>query len=150
MVVEIGQHLPALAVLDSDGRRVGIEELRAGQPAVLFFMRARHCMICMRHARSLAGMGGELTAHKVQPIVVVPGTPDDAAAVRRKLDDAVRVVGSDDVTAHRAVDLGRSMLMQHSGTFLVDAGGTVRYAKTATMPTGGFDRAELLGELTRL
>jgi peroxiredoxin len=150
MVVQIGQPLPALAVLDENGQRVGIEELRAGQPAVLFFMRAHNCMMCMRHTRALAGMHGELTAHKVRPIVVVPGTAANAAAVRRKVDDVVRVVGSDDVTAHRAVELGRSLLMQHSGTFLVGGDGTVRYAKTAAMPTGSFDRAELLGELTRL
>ncbi|MEO8605197.1 MAG: redoxin domain-containing protein [bacterium] len=150
MDVKIGQRLPALVVGDEHGRHIGLEELRGGGPAVLFFMRAGNCMICMRHARTLANMRVELAAHNVLPIVVVPGKAADADAVRRKLGAPVRVVYSDTVTAHRAVGLGTSMLMQHSGTFLLDADGTLRHTRAAAMPTGTFDLGELLDALARL
>lgn len=150
MAVEIGQHLPHLVIRDEHNNRVSVEEMRDGRPVVLFFMRSGTCMVCLRHARTLDGMHGELNAHKVMPIVVVPGAADDAAVVRRKLSSDTRVVSSDEVTTHQAAGLGQSMLLQHSGTFLADTEGVVRHVKTAALPTSSFHRGQLLDAIAQL
>lgn len=90
-------------------------------------------------------MADQLAARDTVALVVVPGSANDAAAVRRLAAGRLTVVSSSG--AHAAVGLGRTMLLQHSGTFLVDASGSVRYAKTATLPTGSFSRAELAAAL---
>lgn len=150
MAVEIGQHLPHLAIRDEHDNRVSVEEMRDGRPVVLFFMRSGTCVVCLRHARTLDGMHDELAARKVMPIVVVPGSAGDAAMVRRRLSGDTRVVSSGDAATYLAAGLGQSMMLQHSGTFLADEGGIVRHAKTATLPTGSFHRGQLLDAIARL
>ena len=126
---------------DDAGAAVTVAGLRGGaRGVVLFFMRAANCAICVRHVRALAAM--RLTDRDVIPVVVVPGGAAEAARVRR-VAGAVRVVSSTAAAAHHAVGLSRTMLLQHSGTLLVDAAGEVRYRLGAARPTGGFDAAAL-------
>ncbi|NUT32281.1 MAG: redoxin domain-containing protein [Hamadaea sp.] len=148
-MLELGRPLPALSVIEKDGRRTDIDVIRAGRPAAVFFMRAHNCMVCLHHVRALREMHDVLGDHKVVPVVVVPGSPGDAARVRRRAD-GLEVVSSDGDAAHRAVDLERRLLVQHSGTFLVDAGGILRYARTGALPTASFHRGELEAALARL
>lgn len=150
MAVRIDQKMPSITVLDSGDRRVSLGELAGGRPTALHFMRAHNCVVCLRHVRALAAMAPQLATKEVVPVVVVPGTAQHAEYVRRRAGAGVRVVSSDAASAHRAADLGRTLLMQHSGTFLVDGGGTVTYARQAAMPTGSFDRAELAAAAGRL
>ena len=133
---------------DATGAVVTVEELRGGARGVaLFFMRAANCAICVRHVRALAAL--RLTDRDVTPVVVVPGGAAEAARVRR-VAGAVRVVSSTGAEAHHAVGLTRTMLLQHSGTLLVDAAGEVRYRLAAALPTGGFDAAALTAAVDRL
>ena len=150
MTVQVDQKMPSITVVDSNNGRVSVEQLAGGRPAVLFFMRAHTCVVCVRHARALSAMAGELAAKQVVPVVVVPGSARQAEHVRRRVGSTVQVVSSDSASAHRDADLGRTLLMQHSGTFLLDGSGTVTYAKQAAMPTGSFDRAELTAAVGRL
>lgn len=147
MVTKVGQRLPMVSVVDEAGRHVDIDTLRDGRAAVLFFMRAATCVMCLRHGRTLAAMADELSAAAVHPIIVVPG---EASRVRRLLGPRVQVVSSVDRGAHESVGLGRTLLMQHSGTLLVGADGMVRYSRLAALPTGSFDKAELVEALARL
>jgi hypothetical protein len=39
--------------------------------------------------------------------------------------------------------------VQHSGTFLISAAGTVRYRRTAAVPLRSLDRKELLAAIAR-
>ncbi|WP_326999812.1 redoxin domain-containing protein [Dactylosporangium sp. NBC_01737] len=126
---------------DATGAEVAVGELRGGTRGVaLYFMRAANCMICVRHVRALAAL--RLTDRDVTPVVVVPGGAAEAARIRR-VAGAVRVVSSTGAEAHQAVGLTRTMLLQHSGTLLVDARGEVRYRLGATLPMGSFDAAAL-------
>jgi hypothetical protein len=125
-----------LTFADEAGRSTSVEDLRGPNRAVaLFFMRAGTCMVCLRHAKSLAA----LDLPEVAAVVVVPGGDGEAARVRRTVGPRVRVVSSRGVAAHRAAGLDRTLLLQHSGTLLVDATGAVRYRLAATLPTGSFD-----------
>jgi hypothetical protein len=99
-------------------------------------MRASTCAVCVKHARTLAGMGAELADRGAHAVVVVPGGAKEASAVAGKVGRGATVVASDPDAAHAGAGLERTLFLQHSGTFLVNAEGVVRYAKTATMPTG--------------
>ncbi|GAB3847001.1 redoxin domain-containing protein [Dactylosporangium cerinum] len=126
---------------DATGAVVTMDDLRGGARGVaLFFMRAANCAICVRHARALAAL--RLTDRDVAPVVVVPGGAAEVARVRRAAGD-VRVVSSTGAEAHHAVGLTRTMLLQHSGTLLVDAAGKVRYRLATALPMGAFDAAAL-------
>ncbi|GAA3218943.1 redoxin domain-containing protein [Dactylosporangium siamense] len=144
MPVETGR----IVFTDATGAVVTTEDLRGGARGVaLFFMRAASCAICVRHARALAAL--RLTDRDVAPVVVVPGGAAEAARVRRAAGD-VRVVSSTGAEAHHAVGLTRTMLLQHSGTLLVDAAGEVRYRLATALPMGAFDAAALTAAVDRL
>lgn len=137
MTVEVDRKLPVeLGFVDAAGGRVSLAGLRGdGRGVALFFMRAGNCMVCVRHARALAGLG--LAERGVRPVVVVPGSDAAAARVRRAVGERVTVVSS--TGAHSAAGLDRTLFLQHSGVLLVDAAGVVRYRLTAALPTGSFD-----------
>jgi peroxiredoxin len=147
MTVETGQRLRAdLSFIDADGRAVGLAQLRGDhQGIVLFFMRQASCLICLRHVRALAAM--RPTEHGIAGVVVVPGAEAGAARVRRVAGAGLTVVSSPGAESHRAVGLSKSLLMQHSGTILLDARDTVRYRLSATLPTGSFDGPALLAAI---
>jgi hypothetical protein len=127
---------------DATGAEITVAGLRGGRRGVaLFFMRAANCMICVRHVRALDAL--RLADRDIAPVVVVPGGADQAARIRR-VAGAVRVVSSTGAEAHHAVGLTRSMLLQHSGTLLVDATGEVRYRLGSTLPMGSFNGPALL------
>ncbi|HTJ32624.1 MAG TPA: hypothetical protein VL738_05290 [Dactylosporangium sp.] len=113
----------------------------------LFFMRAGNCAICLRHVRALAGL--DLPGRGVAVAVVVPGGPAEAERVRR-VAGALPVVSSAGAAAHRSAGLDRTLLVQHSGTVLIDAQGEERYRLAATLPTGSFDAAALTAAVDRL
>lgn len=62
----------------------------------------------------------------------------------------MRVLSSSEGAAHADAGLGRSWMLQASGTYLIDRDGMVRYARTATLPTGGYDARELQAALGSL
>jgi peroxiredoxin len=150
VIAATNQKLPAqLGLHDAAGSPVSVPELRGDARAVaLFFMRAAGCAICLRHARSLAGMN--LAERAVAAAVVVPGTAGEANRVRRSVGSAVTVVHSSGAEAHHAIGLTRTLLLQHSGTLLVDAEGTIRYRLGATLPTSSFDGPALLAAIDQL
>jgi peroxiredoxin len=150
VIVDTDQKLPAeLGFTNAGGRPVSVADLRRGSRAVvLFFMRAASCGICVRHARNLGALG--LAGRGVAAVVVVPGAVAEATRVRRAVGDGVEVVSSSDAQAHHAIGLARTLLIQHSGTVLVDADGYVRYRLGATLPLGSFDGPALLAAVDRL
>ncbi|MEV4141140.1 redoxin family protein [Dactylosporangium sp. NPDC049742] len=127
---------------------ITVAELRDGRRGVaVYFVRAASCAVCLRHVKELAGL--RLADRGVTPVVVVPGEDAQAARVRR-VAGPVRVVASPGAEAHHAAGLPRSMLLQHSGTLLVDAAGEVRYRLATTLPMGSFDAAALTAAVDAL
>jgi len=114
---------------------------------VLFFMRTAGCAVCVRHVRALARL--DLAGRGVAAAVVVPGGEAEAARVRR-IAGGLPVVASPGAAEHRAAGLDRTLLLQHSGTVLIDARGEERYRLVAALPTGSFDAAALTAAIDRL
>jgi len=136
----IGTRMPDLALQTPDGSSTTLRAESAGSRAVVFFMRAASCQICLGHVASL-----ERLAVDAKAIVVVPGDSTAAASVARRAGSGLRVLASGD--AHAAAGLGTFLTIQHSGTFVLDESGTVLAVRTATIPTGSFNAAEVVAAL---
>lgn len=143
---------PDLELVDSTGAAVRLRDYRGRSHVLLYFMRAATCPICARHVRDLAEHAGEYTALGAQILVVVPEGPPAARAWAARQRLPFPVVTGADGSPHEAVGLVRAVFgtMQRSGTVLVDRAGLIRYTKTATMPTAGYDRPAVLRALTAL
>jgi peroxiredoxin len=147
--------LPALSLSDAAGTSIGIDQVLRADRTVMFFLRAATCPVCVGHARRLVSARADGRIH-TDVLLVSPGTAAEAAAVERKLrsrtagdrlPQGVRVLASGD--AHALIGLPKTLLLQHSGTFVVDDARRILYARTAAMPPGAYDEAELLRALAR-
>ena len=136
----IGSLMPDLALEALDGVSTTLRAETAGSRSVVFFMRAATCQICLGHVASL-----ERLALDAKAIVVVPGDAAAAASVARRVGSGVRVLASGD--AHAAAGLGTFLTIQHSGTFVLDETSAVLAVRTATIPTGAFNAAEVVAAL---
>jgi peroxiredoxin len=151
-MLETNTVAPDLALVDATGAPVRLRDHLDRFHVLLYFMRATTCPVCVRHVRDLARHADEYAALGTRILVVVPeGLPTARAwAARQRLPFPV-VTGADG-SAHEAVGLLRAVFgaVQQSGTVVVDRAGLVRYAKAATLPTAGYDRAAVLRTLTVL
>ncbi len=145
--------LPHLTLTDADGTVIHDADLLGPGLTVLYFLRSASCPACLGHARRLAAARREGRVG-VAVVLVTPGGATDAAALRSaltgrstsgRLPEGVRVVASGD--AHALVGLDKTLMLQHSGTLLVDDQRHVRYSRTATVPTGSYREADLLEAL---
>jgi peroxiredoxin len=136
----IGAPMPDLSLEGPDGSSTTLRAETAGSRAVVFFMRAASCQICLAHVAHL-----ERLAVDAKTIVVVPGDAAAAASVAPRVGSGMRVLASGD--AHAAAGLGTFLTIQHSGTFVLDERGAVLSARTATIPTGAFNAAEVVAAL---
>lgn len=139
----VGETMPDIALRRPDGTGAGLRDVVAGRASVVYFMRTSTCPVCHSHVAALvrAAEAGRLPGAGVH--VLVPGDPSDAAEVRRRVPSPAVVVWATG-TGHAEVGLGRFLALQHSGVFLLDAAGGVRYRRSATLPTQSFDLGELL------
>jgi peroxiredoxin len=143
----IGQAIADIPLLAADGSATRLlSEIAGHRRAVLFFMRAADCPVCVAHARVLARLAqaGDLGEAKV--LVIAPGEADAARlAVRRIGSPTVEVRASG--THHAELGLGRFLGVQHSGTFVTTETGKVLSAVTSMLPTGSFSKVKVLAAL---
>jgi peroxiredoxin len=137
----VGTPMPDLALQAPDGSSTTLRAETAGSRSVVLFMRAASCQICLGHVASLERLDVDARA-----VVVVPGDAAGAASVASRVGSGVRVLASGD--AHAAAGLGTFLTIQHSGTFVLDESGTVLAVRTATIPTGAFNAAEVVAALS--
>ena len=130
----VGTTMPDIHLIAADGRESPLASHLSKDGAVVFFMRAASCPICLAHAATALRMteAGELGGAAL--VVITPGDASDAAAVAKRLRTSAWASG----TAHANAGLGSTLLIQHSGTFVLDAAGTVLLAQTSVLPTGNF------------
>jgi len=152
-VPAVGTTMPDVDLVGPDGATTTLHRARSGGPAVVYFLRAAGCPVCVRHARSLVELAGQgRLADGVRVLLVAPGGPAEAAELARRVG---AVGGGADVgvwasgEGHASAGLGSFLSLQHSGTFAVGADGDVRYRRTATLPPQSFSRGELLEVLGR-
>jgi peroxiredoxin len=136
----LGSIMPDIALTEPDGSAHSLRALTSGRRSLVFFMRAATCPICNAHVKAIAALELKDTAI----VVVTPGTARDAASVAAKTTLQVLASGEH---GHAEAGLGRFLGLQHSGTFVLDADGRVLAARTATLPTGAFDKSEVLALL---
>lgn len=142
----VGSTMPDIRLETAEGAEASLFSLVGGHRAVVFFMRASSCPVCLAHAAEAARLRREGQFGSAVLIVVTPGGAAEIATVARRVSgDDVFVVGSG--TGHAEVGLGRFLGLQHSGTFVLDGDGTVLAARTATIPTGAFNAAEVVAAL---
>lgn len=137
-----GETMPIFPLIDPDGRQSTLADAQDGRRAVVLFMRASNCPICVAHGRTMLRMQAAGEFGDARTIFVTPGDAKDATEARRRLGDGTEgVYASGD--HHEDIGLGRFLAIQHSGTFVLDEHGRVLDAVTSTLPTGAFspDRA---------
>jgi peroxiredoxin len=148
-MLAIGSPAPDLTFEDTTGRPVRLSDHR-GRAVLLYFLRSSTCPVCNRHVRDLSAHAAQLAGVRI--LLVVPEDRATAAAWRDRRDVGFPVLVGRGDRPHQRVGLGRRIFgtMQQSGTVLLDAAGTVRYVRAATVPTGGYDRAGLLAAVDAL
>ena len=147
-VPDVGTVMPDLALRDATGRATTLSAVRQGEAAVVFFLRAASCPVCIRHARSLTELADEGRLGNRSVLLVVPGGPAEAAALASRVPSS-RVTTWASGNAHASAGLGSFLSLQHSGTFAVTASGAVVYRRTSVLPTGSFSAKELLAAISR-
>jgi len=147
-VPDIGTVMPDLSLISPDGDRTSLHAVRGGAAAVAYFLRASDCPICQKHARSLAELAESGHLGGASVILIAPGGLDEARAVAAKVPSpAVTAWASG--TGHAAAGMGVFLSIQHSGTFLIAADGTVEYRRTSALPPMSMNRKELLEAIAR-
>jgi peroxiredoxin len=147
-VPDIGTVMPDLTLVSADGNRTSLHAVRGGRATVAYFLRAADCPICLKHARSLAELAEAGNLGGASVILIAPGGAPEAAAVAAKVPWAA-VTAWASGTGHAAAGLGTFLSIQHSGTFLVAADGTIRYRRTSAVPQMSLNRKELLEAVAR-
>lgn len=140
-VPSVGETMPDIPVLRTDGSAASLAALRRGPATVNYFMRTSRCPVCLAHIRRISALVAAGAIASV--VVVVPGSMDEAIEAERRIaDPALTVVASGD--HHADLGLGRFLTLQHSGTFVVAADGRLRSVRSGALPTASFSEREVL------
>lgn len=103
------------------------------------------------YAAQLGRMAGTLRARGIEVLIVGRGSEATARRVRSLLRLPFPVLADPERSAYRAFGLEKvAVLIQRSGTFLVDRDGIVRLARHTTNPYVAMRRDELLAALEDL
>src|SRR5256885_2237328 len=108
----VGSRIADLPLLDTSGSTAALSELISGRPAVLFFMRAADCPVCLAHARALGQLIDSGTLDGVAVLVIAPGGAASARTARGRISSpSIEVRASDE--HHSDVGLGKFLGLQH-------------------------------------
>jgi peroxiredoxin len=144
-----GSTLPDIPLTAPDGSSSTLDAVRAGRPALVLFMRSSTCPVCHAHARDIVRLGRAGGLRGAAFILIAPGDGDDARVARdRQGSDLAEVWASGD--HHADIGLGRFLALQHSGSFVLDADGTILHGQTSTLPMGAFTRADAIAALAEV
>lgn len=108
-------------------------------------------MQCRGHAVQLGRMYEQLQTQDVEVLVIGGGNREDAERLSRTLKLPFPVLADPDRSVYESYGLNKALLLiQRSGTFLIDRQGIVRYIHQVTNPQASVDKAELLREVEQL
>jgi peroxiredoxin len=143
---QIGASAPDFTLATPDGT-ASLGSYRGRQNVVLYFMRTFDCPVCLGHVMRLARTYEQLQGQKTVVLVLGPGYRHEAEALQRKVP--FQVLADPDRAVYQAYGLGKALGIQQSGTFLIDATGTLRYANRATVPLGALKEPALLAAIAQ-
>lgn len=141
-----GATLPDLPLIAPDGAASTLHAARDGRRALVLFMRSSTCPVCHAHVREIVRLAEEGDLRGAAFLLVTPGEADEARTVRERVRSDIAEVWASG-RHHADVGLGTFLTLQHSGSFVLDADGTVRYSRASALPTGSFSRVEALEAL---
>ena len=147
-VPDIGTVMPDLDLVSPNGDRTSLQAVRGRGTSIAYFLRASTCPICLRHARSLAELAESGNLGGATVILIAPGDLDEAREVAAAVPSpAVTAWASG--TGHATAGMSVFLSVQHSGTFLIAADGTIKYRRTSALPPMSLNRKELLEAIAR-
>ena len=149
----VGDVIPAGEVLTETGEAVALNDLVAGKPTVLIFYRGGWCPYCNRHLSALAEVAPKLEEAGFQLLAISPDKPEKLRAkpdlgklpytllsdsnmdlcqsfgIAFKVDDKMVIKYRDSYGIDLEGDSGETHhLLPHPSVFIVDGGGTIRFA----------------------
>ena len=144
-IPETGTRMPDFAIVGVNGERSTLTAEREGRRTIVHFMRSSTCVVCVAHAKSISALvlSGEADA---QFFVIAPGALADAITASRRIDSPAASVWASG-ESHAEVGLGKFLALQHSGTFVIAADGTVLDATVSAIPTKNYSREAVLRAL---
>jgi peroxiredoxin len=150
-VIEIGS-TPALALEDTDGHDLVVDDYRGKDNVYIYFMRALSCAQCNAHVQNMVKNRADFDGSSTAVIVAVPEDISDAAAWKAKKNIPFPVVVGKSGTAHAEIGLMRKVFgaIQQSGGILLDKDGVVRYAHVSTNPGSSYNRTEVAAAIAAL
>lgn len=142
----------AASSLDWVPTSVSLRERRAFGHVVLYFLRALYCPSGHANVRRLTALKATLANYEATPLVIGPGTLDEAAALVERLKPPFPVLADEkgDVVATYGFRKAFLNTVQQSGVVLIDRGGVVRYVRRVTNPMAGLDADALFLALRNL
>jgi peroxiredoxin len=148
-VPTIGTIMPDIAVVSADGTGSTLHAEALGTKAVVYVMRTSTCPVCNGHIANLVRLKAAGELGDATLIVVTPGGAAEAAHVAKRVPTtAGRVVAAKPTEGLAQLGLGSSMLIQHSGSFVLAPDGTVLSSRTVTNPLASFSRSEVIAALS--
>jgi len=146
-VAQVGSQAPDLALEGATGR-VRLADYRGRQHVALYFMREFSCPMCRRHVAHLRDMYEVLHGKDTAVLVIGGGEREAVARLAAKLAAPFPLLADPNRAAYHRYGLEKALvMMQRSGTFLVDKRGILRYALRASLPLAGLDEAALLAAI---
>jgi peroxiredoxin len=144
-VPEAGTVIPDLPLTGGSGSST-LHDVLGGERAVVFFMRSADCAICAAHAKNILRMKDAGELGEARFVLIAPGGASSVVEVRKRIaSPGAEVWASGD--HHSDVGLGKFLSIQHSGTFVVDAGGRILSRRTSTLPMASFSKNEVMAAL---
>ena len=108
-------------------------------------------MFCLNHLAQLGRLYDELRAKETDVIAIGGSGANAASRIARLFRTPFPVVGDPNRTAYRAYGFAKTALViQQSGTVLVDRNGIIRYVHRVANPQHSFPRDELLRAVDEL
>jgi peroxiredoxin len=97
------------------------------------------------HAVQLGLVSAQLASLDTALLVLVPGPPEQALKIAKLIRASFPVLADPDHRVFRSFGLGRKLLvMQQSGSALVDREGALVYVRRSTSPRGALDLEALM------
>ena len=172
--LKVGESMPSATMLNADGKDVKLADVAGKAPMVVVFYRGGWCPYCNKHLSQWAKHSEEVKSLGASLVAITPEKPDAAkeTSEKDKLDFAVLTdakleaakgfkllfaMSEDTQKKYKGygVDLStrnssKTWELPHPGTFVIDAGGVVRYASVDTDYTKRPDPEEALKVLREL
>ena len=145
--LQVGTKAPDFTLTATTGQ-VTLSAYRDRQNVILYFMREFSCAMCQRHVAQLKQLYNQLQLRGTTVLLIGGGTQQEAQRLSARLDLPFPVVADPDREVYHRYGLEKVMLlMQRSGSVLVNKQGNISYIHRATNPMAGLEKEELLKEI---